>query len=926
MNSSAEGMSAFCLKDVENLAFEFARKHLCSYTDAIRNSGRTFARKEINDALWGTIGLTPIEVALLDSPLLQRLRYVRQLGVIHWIYPGAVHTRFEHTLGVLHQVHHLTSALNSIALTAADSPGGVLIDSSYVQLLRLCALLHDIGHAAFSHVSEMAIETLPTMTAVTAAFAKQEGGEQKQLSEIFAYYVTRSPAMADFLTLMIDRCAPELKFESDRVRNIEKIVCKASDALIGRKIDDRLPLLHELISGPFDADKLDYFVRDAKLAGTPSLLDISRLVQKLTVRYLNSDELPLDIGRNVQSVSGKHCLFGIKWSGVAVLDELQLARVLLYAKIYRHPKVVAIEQMMRAAIITLAKVVDVDCLLELLYTHADDALLTMSNKALAGALGLDFNILREDEAHWLHLVESILRDIRERRLWVRAYHISVRYPSDPLAQDSSQKIGLVSFIEEIEHPQNRIRFTKALIAEVETVLKGLRQGSAPSRTELDASIMVHVLNSTAPGGPQIARAYVLPSKGAPIPFREYIVNRSSWADSYLSDQPKGYIFCPPDIADAVFIAVERLVRVEFGVRLPLSAMELSKRDANLIEEHKRTLLSKGYYRSTPVDIRPIPQRLRRADVPGIVSRFDGRVRSAYQEPKGNEESIRFEPPESRTLMWLRQFDNDQHVDCALRLLDNFRLIQRSDIIQALKAFIHKFPEFKGAYLVPFGSARDSSAIHTYFAADLEGSLIAKCVTVDELTEAPDDIKLIFLDDFCVSGGQTTDVLAAGLGYAGDRKDLGEQRSLFDDKVQQILLTSCVGFVYVAAWQAGLENVRSAAKKYNINARVFSLLGEEEIPFAPRVLGDVDEDVMCSFVDRCKEIGRQLLTNSENECDVESRERARIKASDRAFGYGNRGMLIASPFNVPTQTVTAIWRRGEVDGTDWTPLLSRRQKT
>jgi len=128
VSESAASTVLFALDDVERLAHEFAQYHLNEYTQAIRDSGRSFARKEVNDALWGTIGLTSIEVALLDSPLLQRLRYVRQLGVIHWIYPGAVRTCFEHTLGVLHQVHHLTSALNAIAATAPEVPGGPLIN------------------------------------------------------------------------------------------------------------------------------------------------------------------------------------------------------------------------------------------------------------------------------------------------------------------------------------------------------------------------------------------------------------------------------------------------------------------------------------------------------------------------------------------------------------------------------------------------------------------------------------------------------------------------------------------------------------------------------------------------------------------------------------------------------------------------------
>jgi HD superfamily phosphohydrolase len=100
-----------------------------------------------------------------------------------------------------------------------------------------------------------------------------------------------------------------------------------SKSIIGLQIDDRVPLLHEIISGPFDADKLDYFVRDARLAGIPSVFDITRLVQKLAIRDLTSAELPREIASCVQTTEENHFIFGVKWSGAALLDELQLARV-----------------------------------------------------------------------------------------------------------------------------------------------------------------------------------------------------------------------------------------------------------------------------------------------------------------------------------------------------------------------------------------------------------------------------------------------------------------------------------------------------------------------------------------------------------------------------------------------------------------------
>jgi HD-GYP domain-containing protein (c-di-GMP phosphodiesterase class II) len=157
------------LAEFQRIAEAFAAKHLDDYVIAIKRRGRNPGRKEINDPLWGTIGLTGPEVAVIDSPLLQRLRLIRQLGVAHWVYPGALHTRFEHTLGVLRQVQYLCEAINNLG---AQQNMRDLIDPNKVNLLRLAALLHDVGHAAFSHVSEHAIDTLDALTSLPSEFAR----------------------------------------------------------------------------------------------------------------------------------------------------------------------------------------------------------------------------------------------------------------------------------------------------------------------------------------------------------------------------------------------------------------------------------------------------------------------------------------------------------------------------------------------------------------------------------------------------------------------------------------------------------------------------------------------------------------------------------------------------------------------------------
>lgn len=103
-------------------------------------------KKIVRDPIHGDIEITGLQRECLDTPQIQRLRGIRQLGTAYLVYPGAQHTRFEHSLGTLHMARRILDAL-------VDA-GGLRIDPDLREIIGVAALLHDVGHIPFGHTLE----------------------------------------------------------------------------------------------------------------------------------------------------------------------------------------------------------------------------------------------------------------------------------------------------------------------------------------------------------------------------------------------------------------------------------------------------------------------------------------------------------------------------------------------------------------------------------------------------------------------------------------------------------------------------------------------------------------------------------------------------------------------------------------------------
>lgn len=907
------------LDEVEVLAERLAGRYLDTYVEKLQAAPTLRAqRKEINDALHGTIALTPIEVIVLDSPLLQRLRFVRQLGAVHWVYPGAVHTRFEHILGALYQAQQLTTALN-VANHSAREDDGLLMDGSDVQLIRLAILLKDVGHVAFSEVSEGALEELAGFATVSKELSAKlwwtDPGDDVSLSRVFAYFIVRSASMRELLRVLMTRLGSHINFDPDQERNLTEIVKRLSLAVIGRKINDRVPLLHELVRGPYDAGKLDALVRDARFAGIPNVLDVQRLLQKLAVDRMLAKDLPETIARSlIRNEDDPVWLFGVKASAASVLDEVQLAEVLALTKIYSHHKVVAVEQMLRAFVSALGTSVPPAKVFEFLFEHADDALLGSTIETMSTAFGLVEEPRAGERNERLRASVGVLRALRERRLWVRAFQLSQPYSA--FDGNDAEAEGIARLREDFEHVQKRERLMTQIREETHRLLQACGEAE-PSRIALDSLITGRMLKSSS-SETGIGRALLVQKAKKPYALSHLMRARGHWVEKYMVGQPKAYIFCPATIADAVFLAVEKIVATVYGAALPSTAAEASKRSDQGLQELRRKLPA-THWSGLPFEIRPLPRPLERADAHKGIGKFAD-LRQQYQEPKGStDEASSGRMAFERTYLWLRQFETDEDVDCALHLLSQFKLLNRKDMVQALDKFLSQHDAFKSGWVVPFGNVKDSSSVTAYFSSDV-GMRVG--TMEDHLRNAGTETPIVFVDDFIGSGGQATDILAAWFNRTDLRKDLGEQRDALPPELQEHLKNAPLAFMFTAGWDAGVEALQATCSALGLNATIHCHLKEKDLPFARNILeARYGENRTAQFLAKCRIVGEQLLRSQLGKGQMSAE-----RAEQRALGYGGRAMLLGSIVNVPTQTLTAIWLEGKVDGATWMPLLRRRKKS
>ena len=277
---------------------------------------------EIRDPIHGAIAVSARERAILDHPLFQRLRHILQLGFSDLSFPGATHTRYLHSIGAMHLAGVAFDVIFDTEVGRRVAPGR---RDELRSMVRAAALLHDVGHAPFSHSSEFAMPAVGRL-AVPAYIEFPD-----------LYPPGRKATHEDYGIKVITDSSLTRIIEGDGVYPA-RAVAGLVDPLLpvdprwyqGGGIDWR-PLLQQLISSELDVDHMDYLRRDSHFSGVHyGVFDVDWLTSHLACH-----------------VQGGKAWLALRDRAIYAFDDFLIARYHMFLMVYFHYRSVAFEEMLK---------------------------------------------------------------------------------------------------------------------------------------------------------------------------------------------------------------------------------------------------------------------------------------------------------------------------------------------------------------------------------------------------------------------------------------------------------------------------------------------------------------------------------------------------------------------------------------------------
>ena len=252
------------------------------------------------DAIYGFIELTPLEKEIIHSPYYQRLRWIKQLGFSCYVFPGAEHSRFGHSIGAMHNCHHILKSIGmAVNFSELTNYKALSPSARYHQELRLAALMHDLGTFPFSHTTEMSYIEFGETTNAT------RGKNLKDDHENLGSFVIKNTKEEGGITNILEKYGFDPKVISDLVKGVHPSV-----------------MANQILHSEVDCDRMDYLLRDAHYTG---------------LKYGTYDRDYLLHHFHVARVNG-HNVLTIKRNALRCVEDFLISRFSWYSQVIRSPR------------------------------------------------------------------------------------------------------------------------------------------------------------------------------------------------------------------------------------------------------------------------------------------------------------------------------------------------------------------------------------------------------------------------------------------------------------------------------------------------------------------------------------------------------------------------------------------------------------
>lgn len=857
--------------------------------------------KSFYDSVWGTIEVEERDIYLINCPLIQRLRYIKQLGMVNYLYSTANHTRFSHTLGVMKIAGDLVDKVMKECNSKSRLKSEYYGENIY-RCVRVAALFHDVGHMFFSHASEMYFSDYRD-SSLYEAFQKVQSAFRKEvnktigIAEILSLLIVNTNTLRELFTLT--GVLPKGSSSDDINKELDKIFC----FIIGFPHSSKYVPFSQILSGPLDSDKFDYLKRDSHETGVPIAVDMSRILQKIRVVESKKKNMSLSADYKLNQNDIKFEM-GISPAAVNTVDQFVISRYMMFENVYHHQKVLTAETYLREGVYKL------DCSSSGLFDDIYQVLLltdeNLLNTDYISSL-IKNNVLKINNKDEFSQGLRILENIKQRKLPKRVLSVSGNEGCSYIGDSNSIIDNL--FINKVFDIQRK--FIGLMTEEMKSIVNILEIKHIDSFDVFFVSspnVGFNDLNSNL----AIDEQYVIE--------RNDLFESDNWIKSRGSQKTQSYIVSNPNYRSIALIAFEKLIYEKYNISVDID--NIIQFDKTEFEKLKNQLAQKDYYKGMS----------RILVKPDIIFRFkdkaqelEERWRSFNRKCDINDKGEKISA--NAILKFVQQFycfeselkDFDRFVEQCFNLLNDIELVTNNTLVLSLSENIKKIIEEnscnpKDITVFAIGNMQDSSSQLIYKLKFLPYNLKVKEIEKIKPNEISEYV--LFIDDAFFSGTQLKEIISTW--SSSEHSDRENHSVALDPEVIDVLKKKNVYFSFV----------------YKNNENTTGLLDfcEKKLGFRPKIISYkkfecVDMEIKYPIAKKYfKKVGEKLIDIKSKDENGEYKEHwMEERRNTSHLGYNNAQQLVVFPWNTPTYSLTALWLSAEDDDFKWLSLFTRQDK-